>query len=139
MGVGVHAYIIDTGINANHEDFQGRIGNGYDAYDNDNDPSDCAGHGTHVAGTVGGRYSGVAKGVTLHAVKVFGCKKNTTMDIILAGMDWVKKNHKSPAVVNMSLGGSKHQSMNDAVKGLTDAGVVVVVAAGNNNGDALSN
>ena len=72
-GQGVHAYIIDTGVRASHQQFTGRIGNGFTAINDGNGTNDCNGHGTHVAGTTGGTTYGVAKQVTLHAVRVLGC------------------------------------------------------------------
>ena len=135
-GNGVHAYILDTGIRATHQEFRGRIGNGYDFIDKDDTPNDCHGHGTHVSGIVGGTRSGVAKNVTLHAVRVLNCKGSGKKSQVLAGIDWVTKNHISPAVVNMSIGGGKSQDENNAIKRLVASGVTVVVAAGNNDGDA---
>ena len=139
-GKSAHAYVVDTGIRETHEDFHGRIGAGYSAMGDDSSPyEDCNGHGTHVAGTVGGTSSGVAKGVTLHAVRVFGCSGSTTWAIILNGLEWIAENHESPAVANMSLGGSYSEALNEAVANLTEAGVHMVVSAGNDYaGDACS-
>ena len=134
----VHAYIIDTGILLNHAQFSGRIGNGYDAVSNGGNANDCNGHGTHVAGTVGGTTYGVAKEVKLHPVRVLGCNGSGANSGVIAGMDWVAQNHVKPAVVNMSLGGSADQATDDAVNRLHNAGVTVVVAAGNNSGNACS-
>ena len=87
---GVHAYIIDTGVLAAHTQFTGRMGNGYDASISDgNGTNDCNGHGTHVAGTVGGTTYGVAKGVTIHPVRVLGCGGSGTNSGVIAGIDWV--------------------------------------------------
>ncbi|MCG3207379.1 MAG: hypothetical protein FOGNACKC_00979 [Anaerolineae bacterium] len=135
-GAGVHAYIIDTGIRATHEEFGNRVAAGYDFVDNDTTPNDCHGHGTHVAGTVGGSVYGVAREVTLHAVRVLDCAGSGSYSAVIAGIDWVANNHSSPAVINMSLGGGFSTAVNDAVKRATDAGVTVVVAAGNSNADA---
>ena len=137
-GSGVHAYIIDTGINASHTDFAGRIGNGYDAIDNDNTPNDCNGHGTHVAGTVGGSVYGVAKNVTLHAVRVIGCGPSAPIATIVAGVNWTTQNHQKPAVANLSLGGATSSALDQAISGLINAGVTAVVAAGNNNSNACN-
>jgi len=134
----VHAYIIDTGILLNHSQFSGRIGNGYDAVTNGGNANDCNGHGTHVAGTVGGTTYGVAKEVKLHPVRVLGCNGSGANSGVIAGMDWVAQNHVKPAVANMSLGGSADQATDDAVNRLHNAGVTVVVAAGNNSGNACS-
>lgn len=135
----VTAYVIDSGITITHSDFGGRAVHGRDTVDNDNDSSDCTGHGTHVAGTVGGAKYGIAKGVKLVGVKVFGCSSGSTNSIIIAGIDWVTANAVKPAVANLSLGGSKTQAMNDAVQRLIDSGVTAVVSAGNSNQDACGN
>lgn len=137
-GSGVHAYVIDTGINRNHVQFSGRIGNGYDAVDNDNDPNDCQGHGTHVAGTVGGSSYGVASGVTVHAVRVLNCQGSGTNAGVIAGIDWVTSNHIKPAVANMSLGGGASSSTDQAVARSVASGVTYVVAAGNDSANACS-
>ncbi|MBX3712533.1 MAG: S8 family serine peptidase [Lysobacter sp.] len=135
---GVHAYIIDTGVLLTHSEFSGRMGNGYDAVTSGGNANDCHGHGTHVAGTVGGTTWGVAKGVTIHPVRVLGCNGSGTNAGVIAGMDWVANNHVKPAVANMSLGGGASQSTDDAVTRMHNAGVTVVVAAGNNNASACN-
>jgi serine protease len=135
---GVHAYIIDTGVLLNHVEFSGRMGNGYDAVTSGGNANDCNGHGTHVAGTVGGTTYGVAKGVTIHPVRVLGCTGSGTNAGVIAGMDWVANNHVKPAVANMSLGGGASQATDDAVQRMTNAGVTVVVAAGNSNDNACN-
>ena len=135
---GVHAYIIDTGMRGTHSEFSGRVGNGYDAINDGNGTNDCQGHGTHVAGTVGGTTWGVAKSVTLHPVRVLDCSGSGSNSGVIAGMDWVAQNAVHPAVANMSLGGGASQSTDDAVGRLTNAGVVTVVAAGNDSGNACS-
>ena len=132
----VHAYIIDTGILLNHSQFSGRIGNGYDAVTNGGNANDCNGHGTHVAGTVGGSTYGVAKAVKLHPVRVLGCNGQGANSGVIAAMDWVAQNHVKPAVANMSLGGPADQATDSAVTRLHNAGVTVVVAAGNDGYDA---
>ena len=134
----VNAYILDTGIDNNHSDFGGRSSSGYDFIDNDNDASDCQGHGTHVAGTVGSNTYGVAKDVNLIGVRVLDCEGSGSYSAIISGMDWVADNHTKPAVANMSLGGGSSSSVDDAVQGMTNAGVTVVVAAGNDNDNACS-
>ncbi|MER7951888.1 S8 family peptidase [Streptomyces sp. NPDC096079] len=136
----VNAYIVDTGIRMSHRDFGNRAVSGYDFIDNDSDASDCQGHGTHVAGTVGGGSYGVAKGVKLIGVRVLNCQGTSgdTWAPVLAGIDWVTKNAVKPAVANMSIGGGKTQSVNDAVAASIASGVTWVVAAGNNNADSCS-
>jgi len=138
-GAGVTAYIIDTGINSSSTDFTGRIGTGQDFVDA-NPPTDCHGHGTHVAGTVGGTNYGVAKLVTIVAVRVLDCTGNGSDAGVVAGIDWVVGQHQTGqlAVANMSLGGDLSQSLNDAVKRATDDGIVMVVAAGNSAAAACS-
>ena len=134
-GAGVHAYIIDTGIYAAHPDFGGRASQ--DADFTDGGPSDCNGHGTHVAGTVGSSTYGVAKDVTLHGVRVLNCSGSGSTSSILAGIDWVKANHIKPAVANMSLGGYGQSSAEKlAIDSAVAAGVTFVVAAGNDTYDA---
>ncbi|MBX3714270.1 MAG: S8 family serine peptidase [Lysobacter sp.] len=133
---GVHAYIVDTGVLGTHSQFSNRMGNGYTAISDGRGTTDCNGHGTHVAGTVGGSTHGVAKGVTIHPVRVLGCDGTGSFSGIVQGIDWVASNHVKPAVANMSLGGDANQSTDDAVRRLHNAGVTVVVAAGNNGGDA---
>ncbi|MGW4277635.1 S8 family peptidase [Streptomyces seoulensis] len=136
----VNAYIVDTGVRLSHRDFGGRAVSGYDFIDNDTNASDCAGHGTHVAGTVGGASYGIAKAVKLVSVRVLNCQGTSgdTWAPVLAGIDWVTKNAVKPAVANMSIGGGKTQSVNDAVAASIASGVTWVVAAGNNNADACS-
>jgi len=133
-GSGAHAYIIDTGVWLTHNEFTGRTGDGYDFVDNDADPTDCNGHGTHVAGTIAGTTYGLAKGATVHGVRVLDCGGSGTYANVIAGIDWVTNNHQSPAVANMSLGGGASQSVNDAVTASVAAGVVHAVAAGNDYG-----
>lgn len=130
-GSNVHAYVIDTGIRTTHDDFGGRALHGFDAVDNDNDATDCNGHGTHVAGTVGGAEWGVAKGVTLVAVRVLDCQGSGTISGVVAGVDWVTANAQLPAVANMSLGGGSSSTLDDAVRNSIASGVTYAVAAGN--------
>jgi phosphodiesterase/alkaline phosphatase D-like protein len=137
-GSGVNAYIIDTGILISHSDFGGRAVNGWDYIDNDADASDCNGHGTHVAGTVGGTTWGVAKNVTLTAIRVLDCNGSGTSSGVIAGIDWVTANAKFPAVANMSLGGGNSAALDAAVNRAIDAGITFAVAAGNSNINACS-
>ncbi|HEY0996115.1 MAG TPA: S8 family serine peptidase [Gemmatimonadaceae bacterium] len=128
----VYAYIIDTGIRFSHSEFGGRATSGYDAVDGGS-ADDCNGHGTHVAGTVGGANYGVAKGVNLVAVRVLDCSGSGSWSGVIAGMDWVAQNHRSPAVANMSLGGGASTSVDDAAKRMIASGVATGIAAGNGN------
>jgi hypothetical protein len=137
-GSGVNAYIIDTGILTSHSDFGGRAFSGWDYIDNDADASDCNGHGTHVAGTVGGTNWGVAKNVTLTAIRVLDCNGSGTSSGVIAGIDWVTANATFPAVANMSLGGGNSAALDAAVNRAIDAGITFAVAAGNSNINACS-
>ena len=133
-GAGVTAYIIDTGIRLAHSDFGGRAVSGFDAVDG-GAADDCNGHGTHVAGTVGGTVYGVAKDVNLVAVRVLGCGGSGTWSGVIAGIDWVTGNHAAgaAAVSNLSLGGGANSSVDAAVRGMIADGVATAVAAGNGN------
>ncbi|MCY1083344.1 S8 family serine peptidase [Archangium lansingense] len=137
-GAGVHAYIVDTGIMANHQDFGGRASGDFSSINDGRLANDCNGHGTHVAGTVGGFNWGVAKGVRLHGVRVLDCSGRGSWSGVIAGLDWVKARHIKPAVVNMSLGGGANQAVDDAVRRIHHSGVVVAVAAGNESTNACS-
>jgi subtilisin family serine protease len=133
-GAGVTAYVIDTGIRLDHTDFAGRATSGFDAVDGGS-ADDCNGHGTHVAGTVGGSTHGVAKGVSLVAVRVLNCAGSGTNAGVIAGIDWVTANHQAgqPAVANMSLGGGASTAVDSAVSRSISDGVSYAVAAGNGN------
>ena len=126
----VRAYIIDTGIRTTHVDFGGRAVSGFDAIDG-GAADDCNGHGTHVAGTVGGGQYGVAKGVHLVAVRVLDCAGSGTTEQVVAGLDWVTANAVHPAVANMSLGGSADAALDDAVRQSIASGISYSIAAGN--------
>jgi len=131
---GVTAYVIDTGIRFDHAEFGNRAVSGYDAVDG-GAADDCNGHGTHVVGTVGGRTYGVAKDVTLMAVRVLDCNGSGSTSGVIAGIDWVTANHAAgaPAVANMSLGGGVSTALDSAVSRSIADGVTYVVAAGNGN------
>ncbi|MGC4788574.1 S8 family peptidase [Micromonospora sp. DT178] len=129
----VHAYIIDTGIRFSHSDFGGRAVSGYDAVDGGS-ADDCNGHGTHVAGTVGGSAYGVAKGVQLVGVRVLNCQGSGTNAGVIGGVDWVTANAVKPAVANMSLGGGANASLDTAVRNSINSGVSYGLAAGNDSG-----
>ncbi|WP_433653308.1 S8 family peptidase [Micromonospora zamorensis] len=129
----VHAYIIDTGIKFSHNDFGGRATSGYDAVDGGS-ADDCNGHGTHVAGTVGGSAYGVAKAVQLVGVRVLNCSGSGTNAGVIGGVDWVTANAIKPAVANMSLGGGANTSLDNAVRNSIASGVTYGLAAGNDSG-----
>ncbi len=134
-GSGVNAYIIDTGIRFNHGDFGRRAVTGYDSVDGGS-ADDCNGHGTHVAGTVGGTTWGAAKGVTLVGVRVLNCSGSGTWSGVIDGVNWVTNHHiatGTPAVANMSLGGGANSSVDTAVKNSIAKGVSYAIAAGNGN------
>jgi subtilisin family serine protease len=140
-GAGVTAYVIDTGIRKTHTEFGGRAVAGVDT----STPvgvttDDCNGHGTHVAGTIGGATYGVAKGVRLVAVRVLSCAGTGLNSGVIAGVDWVTGDHQAgaPAVANMSLGGGKSPALEQAVASSIADGVTYGVAAGNDTADACS-
>jgi subtilisin family serine protease len=135
-GAGVTAYIIDTGLQANHPDFGGRAANVYDALGGSG--NDCNGHGTHVAGTIGGNTWGVAKGVSLRGVRVLGCTGSGSTSGIISALNWLRTNAQRPAVANMSLGGGRSTTLNTAANNLANSGVFLAVAAGNENQNACN-
>src|ERR671935_1531229 len=135
-GSGVKAYIIDTGIRYTHTQFGGRAIKGVDEVTSGGLASDCNGHGTHVSGTVGGSTYGVAKSVSLHAVRVLNCSGSGTTSGVIAGVDWVTSHHISPAVANMSLGGGVSTALDTAVRNSISSGVTYAIAAGNANTNA---
>ncbi len=137
-GAGVTAYVIDTGIRVTHSEFGGRASSGWDFVSNDADASDCNGHGTHVAATIGGATYGVAKAVSLVAVRVLDCTGSGLWSWIIAGIDYVTAQHQTgqPAVANMSLGGGANIALDQAVRNSIADGVSYAVAAGNSNANA---
>src|SRR5262245_20103953 len=138
-GAGVKAYIIDTGIRTAHTQFGGRAIDGRDTVDGALPAADCNGHGTHVAGTVGGTTYGVAKKVSLVAVRVLNCSGSGTTSGVIAGINWVTSKHTTgKAVANMSLGGSASSSLDTAVNNSINDGIVYAVAAGNSNANACN-
>ncbi|HUF31393.1 MAG TPA: S8 family serine peptidase [Gemmatimonadaceae bacterium] len=137
-GSGVRSYIIDTGIRSSHNEFGGRASGGFTAISDGRGTDDCNGHGTHVAGTVGGTTYGVAKSVSLVPVRVLNCQGSGTTSGVIAGVDWVTANHIKPAVANMSLGGGASSSLDNAVANSISAGVTYAVAAGNSNANACN-
>jgi subtilisin family serine protease len=138
-GLGVKAYIIDTGLRFTHSEFGGRAVSGFDAVDGGT-ADDCNGHGTHVAGTVGGATYGVAKQVSLVAVRVLDCNGSGSTSGVAAGIDWVTANHAAgqPAVANMSLGGGPDTVLDTAVRNSIADGVSYSIAAGNSNANACN-
>ncbi len=133
----VNAFILDTGIAA-HVEFGSRLKPGHSVIADGNGTHDCYGHGTHVAGTVGGTLYGVAKAVSLIPVRVLDCAGSGTVSGVIAGINWVADSTLRPAVANMSLGGGKSTAMNTAVAGAVNAGVTMVVAAGNSTANACN-
>ena len=131
-GSGVRVYVIDTGIRTAHSQFGGRASNVFDAFGGNG--QDCNGHGTHVAGTVGGSTYGVAKSSLPRGVRVLNCSGSGSNSGVIAGVDWVRLNHIAPAVANMSLGGGISSALDTAVNNLHNANVTIAVAAGNSNG-----
>ncbi|CAM3917664.1 S8 family peptidase [Kibdelosporangium persicum] len=132
----VHAYVIDTGIRATHTDISGRVGAGADLVENDGNPDDDNGHGTFIAGIIGGTKFGVAKKITIVPVKVLNASGSGSMATVIAGIDWVTRNARKPAVANMSLGGAANQALDDAVRRSIASGVTYGVAAGSSAVDA---
>jgi subtilisin family serine protease len=135
-GAGVRAYVIDTGIRTTHNQFGGRASNVFDAFGGSG--ADCNGHGTHVAGTIGGSTYGVAKASLPRGVRVLDCNGSGSNSGVIAGVDWVRTNHIAPAVANMSLGGGISSALDTAVNNLSNAGVPIAVAAGNSNANACN-
>ncbi|MFD3535682.1 S8 family serine peptidase [Streptomyces sp. NPDC058664] len=135
-GEGVTAYVIDTGVRISHQDFGGRASHGFDAVDNDDTADDGNGHGTHVAGTIAGASHGVAKKSKVVAVRVLDDNGSGTTEQVVAGIDWVTRNHSGPSVANMSLGGGADEALDAAVKRAVESGVTFTVAAGNESSDA---
>lgn len=146
-GSGVNAYVIDTGIYISHTEFSGRATIGAD-FVNDGNSGDCNGHGTHVAGTIGGTQYGVAKNVNLIAVRVLNCSGSGTIAGVIAGIDWVTTTKQSadlafpsiphPTVANMSLGGGTSSSLDTAVNNSINSGITYVIAAGNSSRNACN-
>jgi subtilisin family serine protease len=137
MGAGVHVYILDTGIRVTHQEFGGRASVAYDAIGDGQNGNDCNGHGTHVAGIVGGSTYGVAKGSSLHAVRVIPCSGTGSLSTLLMGIEWVTANHLGPAVANISAAAiGQSFSLEMAINNSIASGVVYTIAAGNNAADS---
>ncbi|HLM46312.1 MAG TPA: S8 family peptidase, partial [Myxococcaceae bacterium] len=140
-GSGVHVYVLDTGIWTAHSEVIGRTSFEYDvaSYSWSGGSTDCNGHGTHVAGIIGGKTYGVAKGVKLHAVRVLGCDGAGYVSDAILGIDWVTANHVKPAVANLSLRASTEMAaLEEAINRSINAGITYVVAAGDTEGGAFN-
>lgn len=138
-GSGVRIYIVDTGIDATHKEFGSRVADGFDAFGQNLDQTDCNGHGTHVAGIAAGNYFGVAKYATLVPVRVMDCNGVGNTTTLTDGIEWILASHSGGVgVVNMSIGGNRSEEVNAVTSRLVDAGLVVVVAAGNSGADACN-
>ncbi|XP_062512848.1 uncharacterized protein LOC134188698 [Corticium candelabrum] len=137
-GNGVTAYILDTGIYVQHNDFANRAEPGPSFVGTEPDSNDGNGHGTHVAATIMGQTYGIARQATAVAVKVLGSGGSGSYDGVIAGINHVAREGKKPGVANMSLGGGYSQAVNDAVDAAVDAGYVFSIAAGNSGIDACS-
>jgi subtilisin family serine protease len=139
-GAGVHVYVLDSGIRTSHQEFGGRATVGFDALDDGWNGQDCnvSGHGTHVAGTVGGATYGLAQNAELVSVRVLSCAGPGTQSQVIAGIDWVTAHAQKPAVANMSLGGGYSPVENQAVAASVAAGITYVVAAGNSDANACN-
>jgi Tol biopolymer transport system component len=136
-GTGANVYVIDSGIRMTHQEFGGRALLAYDNVGDGRNGVDCHGHGTHVAGIIGGQTYGVAKNAKLWAVRVLNCSNQGSAANIIAGMDWVAANSVKPAVANLSfITTTANDTIDLAVRNLVASGVTTVVAAGNNNIDA---
>jgi subtilisin family serine protease/subtilisin-like proprotein convertase family protein len=137
----VTAYVIDGGINLAHTEFTGRIRPGRDFIDGDTVADDCRGHGTHVAGTIGGTSFGVAKNVDLVPVRVLDCEGRGSVGTVMAGIDWITADHAAgtPAVANMSLNGRRYEPQEAAINRSIADGITYVVSAGNDSTDACEN
>ena len=137
-GAAVTAYVVDTGIRADHVDFGGRVAPGMTVINDGRGTDDCDGHGTKSAGTLGGSTYGVAKTVTLVPVRIYDCSRSAPASGLIAALEWIVGHHVAgtPAVVNLSLGGQQSSLIDAAVGRVIAAGVTVVASAGNDSGDA---
>jgi subtilisin family serine protease len=140
-GNGVSVYVIDTGVESDHSEFAGRLEEGFSAFDGTSNADDCQGHGTHVAGTIGGSTVGVAPKSTIIPVRVLDCRGRGDTVTILRGINYVVADYAvrgGPAVANLSLGGPIDPVLDAAVQKMISKGISVVVAAGNSNANACS-
>jgi subtilisin family serine protease len=137
-GAGVTVFVADSGIRATHADFGGRARGVYNAVDDGGGTVDCHGHGTHVAGTIGGSTYGVAKNAQIRAVRVLDCANRGTNADLIEGMDWIATHAPAGSVANFSLQGYGTEA-SAAAEELIDAGVLAVFIGGNFNSDACAN
>jgi subtilisin family serine protease len=139
-GSGVKAFVVDTGVAASNQDFEGRVVSGFTAINDGNGFLDCNGHGTHVAGTIASKTYGVAKQATIVPVRVLDCNGSGYLSGVVSGLDWIAQNWSvgTPAVVNLSLGGGISSTLDASVESLVSKGLTVVVAAGNSASDACA-
>jgi subtilisin family serine protease len=137
-GAGVRVYIVDTGIRTSHLEFGGRATGGFTAINDGNGTTDCYGHGTHVAGIVGGKTAGVAKAVQLVSVRVMDCNGSGAVSGVVAGLDWIIANRVLPAAINLSVIGPASSSLDQAVQKAFDAGMVGAASAGNASANACN-
>ncbi|TDD30379.1 S8 family peptidase [Actinomadura sp. KC06] len=139
-GDGVRVYVLDTGIRTTHREFDGRAHAAFDAIDPTGSAgrsgADCNGHGTQVAATIGGRFTGVAKGVRLESVRALGCDGTGTGEQIMTAIDWVDAHAQRPALLNLSFSGPSQSVLDLALYGMTERGLAYTAAAGNGNADA---
>ena len=135
-GLGISAFVLDTGIHVSHPEFGGRASVAYDALGGNG--LDCNGHGTHLAGTIGSATYGVAKSVRLRAVRVLGCTGSGSWADVIEGIDWVWVNSPGPSVALMALGGARSPAVDAATSNLVASGVFVAVSGGSSNTDACN-
>ncbi|MFI1195185.1 S8 family serine peptidase [Micromonospora sp. NPDC020750] len=135
----VHVYVADTGVRATHTDFAGRVSGGIDLVDGALPADDCNGHGTHLAGTIGGTRYGVAKEVRIHPVRVLNCTGSGTTATVIAGIDWITANALRPAVVELAIGGPATTTLDTAVTNSINRGITYVTAGGSSGGNACNN
>ncbi|WP_405110154.1 S8 family peptidase [Micromonospora sp. NBC_01405] len=135
----VHVYVADTGVRATHTDFAGRVSGGIDLVDGALPADDCNGHGTHLAGTIGGTRYGVAKEVRIHPVRVLNCTGSGTTATVIAGIDWITANALRPAVVELAIGGPATTALDTAVTNSINRGITYVTAGGSSGGNACNN
>jgi subtilisin family serine protease len=133
-GAGVHAYVIDTGIDVTHPQFGGRATFDFNSVDTNN--TDCNSHGTHVAGTIGSALYGVAKGVRLHAVKMLNCSGSGTTSAAVNAINWVRANAVKPAVANTSWNFSPSTTLETAIVNMINSGVFLATSGGNTGGNS---